>query len=54
MNGVGKINIMVYEVYNLTDEKMKRLSSKLSEQFKKSAKLEKKIKENLKAFGYEI
>lgn len=36
------------------DEKMKRLTGELSEMFKKSHELEDKIKENLKAIGYEI
>jgi type I restriction enzyme M protein len=36
------------------EEKMKRLTATLSEQFKESAKLEKQIRENLKGLGYEI
>lgn len=36
------------------DEKMKKLTTELSEQFKESEKLEKDIKENLKMIGYEI
>jgi type I restriction enzyme M protein len=36
------------------DEKMKRLTSELSEQFKKSDELEAEIKENLKGLGYDI
>jgi type I restriction enzyme M protein len=36
------------------EEKMKRLTSDLSEQFKESKILEEKIKENLKKIGYEI
>ncbi len=44
MDDVGIINIMVYKQYNLTDEYMRRLSSKLSEQFKKSDEREKKDK----------
>ena len=36
------------------DEKMKRLTSELSDQFKKSVELEKEIKKNLKGLGYEI
>ena len=36
------------------DDKMKRLTSELSEQFKKSDKLENKIKKNLKGLGYEV
>ena len=36
------------------DEKMKRLTSELSEQFKKSHDLEKQIQKNLKGLGYEI
>ena len=35
-------------------DKMKRLTSELSEQFKKSAELEKEIRKNLKGLGYEI
>jgi type I restriction enzyme M protein len=36
------------------DQKMKRLTGELSEQFKKSVELEKEIKHNLKGLGYEI
>ena len=36
------------------EEKMKRLTNELSEQFKKSKELESKIKENLKKVGFEI
>ncbi len=36
------------------EEKMKRLTSELAEQFKESAKLETEIKKNLKGIGYEI
>lgn len=36
------------------DEKMKRLTGDLSKMFKKSHELEDKIKENLKAIGYEL
>ena len=36
------------------EEKMKRLTGELSEQFKKSDKLETEIKKNLKGLGYEI
>ena len=36
------------------DDKMKRLTSELSEQFKKSTVLEKEIRKNLKRLGYEI
>lgn len=36
------------------DEKMKRLTSELSEQFKKSDELEAEIKKNLKGLGYTI
>lgn len=36
------------------DDKMKRLTSELSEMFKKSHELEKEIKNNLEAIGYEI
>ena len=36
------------------DQKMKRLTGELSEQFKKSSQLEKEIKHNLKGLGYEI
>ena len=36
------------------EEKMKRLTSELTGQFKKSAKLEKEIQKNLKRLGYEI
>ena len=36
------------------DEKMKRLTSELSEMFKKSHELEEEIKKNLEAIGYEI
>ena len=36
------------------DEKMRRLTGELSQQFNKSAKLEKEIKKNLKGLGYEI
>lgn len=33
---------------------MKKLTSELSEMFKKSHKLEEEIKKNLKAIGYEL
>jgi type I restriction enzyme M protein len=36
------------------EEKIKRLTATLSEQFKESVKLEKQIRENLKGLGYEI
>ena len=36
------------------EEKMARLTAKLGEQFKESAKLEKAIRANLKGLGYEI
>lgn len=36
------------------EEKMKKLTSELSGQFKKSKDLEKEIKNNLKGLGYEI
>lgn len=36
------------------EEKMKRLTSELAGQFKKSVELEKEIKKNLKGIGYEI
>ena len=36
------------------EEKMERLTAELSEQFRKSEELEKKIKENLAGLGYEI
>jgi len=36
------------------EEKMKKLTSELSEQFKKSHELESGIKKNLKGLGYEI
>ncbi len=36
------------------EDKMKRLTSELSEQFKKSDKLESEIKKNLKGLGYEL
>jgi type I restriction enzyme M protein len=36
------------------DDKMKRLTSELSEMFKKSHELEDAIKKNLEAIGYEI
>ncbi len=36
------------------EEKMDRLTSELSEQFRKSEELEKKIKENLAGLGYEV
>ena len=36
------------------EEKMKRLTATLTEQFGASAKLEKQIRENLKGLGYEI
>ncbi len=36
------------------EEKMERLTAELSEQFRKSEKLEKKIKENLAGLGYEV
>lgn len=34
------------------EEKMERLTAELSEQFRKSQELEKKIKENLAGLGY--
>ncbi len=36
------------------DEKMKRLTAELSDQFKKSVQLDKEIKNNLEGLGYEI
>jgi type I restriction enzyme M protein len=36
------------------EEKMERLTSELGKQFKQSAELEKKIKENLKKVGFEL
>ena len=36
------------------DEKMKRLTSELSEMFEKSHELENEIREKLEAIGYEI
>ena len=36
------------------EEKMKKITSELSKQFEESHKLEKEIKKNLKAIGYEI
>lgn len=36
------------------DDKMKRLTSELSEMFKKSHELEKEIRKKLGAIGYEI
>jgi len=36
------------------DEKMKRLTAELSDQFKKSKELEEEIRENLKGLGFEI
>jgi type I restriction enzyme M protein len=36
------------------DEKMKRLTARLEEQFAESARLEKMIRENLKGFGYDL
>ena len=36
------------------EEKMKNITSDLSKQFEESHKLEEKIKNNLKAIGYEI
>ena len=36
------------------DEKMKRLTAELSDQFKKSVQLDKEIKSNLEGLGYEI
>jgi type I restriction enzyme M protein len=36
------------------EEKMKRLTAELSEQFRKSEELERKIKENLAGLGYEL
>lgn len=36
------------------DEKMKRLTSELSEMFEKSHELEEEIRKNLEAIGYEI
>jgi len=36
------------------DDKMKRLTSELSEQFKESKKLEEEIKKNLSRLGYEL
>ena len=44
----------VEEDAEVFEEKMKRLTGELSEQFKKSAVLEKEIKKNLKGLGYEI
>jgi len=35
-------------------KKMKRLNTELSEQFRKSEELERKIKENLAGLGYEV
>jgi len=36
------------------DEKMKRLTSELAEQFKESARLEEEIKKNLEGLGYDL
>lgn len=36
------------------EEKMKRLTAKLHQQFKESARLEAEIEKNLKGLGYEI
>jgi type I restriction enzyme M protein len=36
------------------EEKMERLTAELSEQFRKSEELEKKIKENLEGLGYKL
>ena len=36
------------------EEKMKRLTADLADQFKKSAQLEVEIKKNLKGIGFEI
>jgi type I restriction enzyme M protein len=36
------------------EEKMKKLTSELAEQFEKSGKLEKEIRKNLKSVGYEL
>jgi type I restriction enzyme M protein len=36
------------------EEKMERLTAEISEQFRKSEKLEKKIKENLAGLRYEL
>ena len=38
----------------LFEEKMKKLTSELAGQFKKSKELEKEIKNNLKGLGYEV
>lgn len=44
----------VEEDTEVFEEKMKKLTSELSEQFKKSKELEKEIKKNLEGLGYEI
>ena len=44
----------VEEDNELFEEKMKKLMSELSEQFKQSDELEKKIKENLKKIGFSV
>lgn len=44
----------VEEDMEVFDEKMKRLTKELSEQFKQSDELEAQIKENLKKVGYEL
>lgn len=44
----------VEEDNELFEEKMKKLTSELSEQFKQSDELEKKIKENLKKIGFSV
>ena len=44
----------VLEDDEVFEEKMKRLTKELNQQFKESKKLEKKIKENLKKVGFEI
>lgn len=36
------------------EEKMKRLTAELGQQFKQSRELEAKIKENLKSIGFEL
>ena len=44
----------VEEDVEVFDEKMKRLSKELSEQFTQSKELEEKIKENLEKIGYRL
>ncbi|MFH1561784.1 MAG: class I SAM-dependent DNA methyltransferase [Patescibacteria group bacterium] len=44
----------VMEDDEVFEEKMKRLTKELSQQFKQSKELEKKIKENLKKVGFEV